>query len=81
MTENPRASLLDALMPRWEFGERHGTTVDEVKRASPGEMPLVRLLFAARSVPAALTRGRGLPTGKSQPLLGQMLDFGFTLQT
>lgn len=59
----------------------HRSALAEVKRATPGEMPLVRLLFAARSVPEAFTRGRGLPTGKPQPLLGQMLDFGFTLQT
>jgi hypothetical protein len=40
-------------------------------------MPLVRLLFRVRSLPAILSRGGGLPTGSSEPLLAQMMDSGF----
>ncbi|HJQ28822.1 MAG TPA: hypothetical protein VJ827_05750 [Rubrobacter sp.] len=66
-------------MPEWRLGERHKISVDatpeqaleSVARVTPGEMPLVRLLFAVRSVPAR----------KTEPLLQQMLDFGFILLT
>ena len=42
-------------------------------------MPLVRLLFRIRSLPAIFTKGRGLPTAGSEPLFGQMMDSGFVL--
>jgi hypothetical protein len=42
-------------------------------------MPLVRLLFALRSLPARLAGGRGLPQAKHEPLFAQMVDFGFTV--
>lgn len=82
-----RRSLLDELMPCWQFGERHEIPVDAaperaleaVERVTPGEMPLVRLLFAVRSVPARVRGKRGLPARKNEPLLQQMLDFGFVL--
>lgn len=82
-----RVVLLDRLMPRHEFGEAHGVAVgappgrvlEAVELTTPGEMPLVRLLFAVRSLPATLARKRGLPTEKRSPLLGQMLDSGFVL--
>lgn len=82
-----RVVLLDRLMPRHEFGEAHGVAVgappgqvlEAVELTTPGEMPLVRLLFAVRSLPATLARKRGLPTRKESPLLGQMLDSGFVL--
>lgn len=82
-----RVVLLDRLMPRHEFGEAHGVAVDAppgrvleaVELTTPGEMPLVRLLFAVRSLPATLARRRGLPTAKRSPLLGQMLDSGFVM--
>lgn len=79
--------LLDELMPRYEFEEVHSIrlsapperALDAVKQATPGEMPLVRLLFAIRSLPAIFSRGSGLPTGRSEPLWKQMLNFGFVL--
>ncbi len=43
------------------------------------EMPLVRLLFALRSLPARLAGGRGLPERKHEPLFAQMVEFGFTV--
>ncbi len=78
---------LDKLMPEYQFNERHRTLIhapsehalDGVKRATPGEMPLVRLLFAVRSLPAILAGRRGLATGKADPLYEQMLAFGFVL--
>lgn len=77
--------LLDRIMPEYEFGEIHRIPVNAspeqtlraAERATPGEMPLVCLLFAVRSLPATLARKRGLPTGRTSPLLGQMLDAGF----
>jgi hypothetical protein len=81
------ASLLDGLLPRYDFNEVHTRVVaappDQVfaavKAVTLREMPLVRLLFALRSVPARLARRRGLPLAGSEPLFAQMLEFGFTL--
>ncbi len=79
--------LLDSVMPEYEFGERHhipvGVTparaLEAAELATPGEMPIVRLLFEIRSLPARLVRKRGLPTERTSPLLGQMLGSGFVL--
>ncbi len=79
--------LLDELMPGYEFDDGHGIlghapperALEEIKQASPGEMPLVRLLFAIRSLPAYVSGKSGLPTGKTESLYEQMLDFGFVL--
>lgn len=79
--------LLDDLMPRYDFDERHRIWVlappervfDAVKQVTTGEMPLVRLLFGLRSLPAIFARRRGLPAAKTQPLYEQMLAFGFVL--
>jgi hypothetical protein len=77
--------LLDELMPYYEFEEVHSIrlsapperALDAAKQATPGEMPLVRLLFAIRSLPAVFSRGSRFATGRSEPLLVQMLDSGF----
>lgn len=77
-------SRLDEVLPEYDFVERHRVAVRSpaaalagAKTATPGEMPLVRALFALRSVPALLTRGRGLPAEKGRPLVEQMVEFGF----
>lgn len=77
--------LLDGPMPEYEFDEVHSIhvlapperTLEAVKLATLGEMPLVRLLFGVRSLPAFLARKRGLPTARTEPLYEQMLAFGF----
>jgi len=77
--------LLDELIPQYDFNEVHSVrlsasperALEAVKRVTPGEMPLVRLLFTVRSLPALLTGRPGLPTAKTQSLYEQMLDFGF----
>jgi hypothetical protein len=77
--------LIDEFMPEWDFNEVHRTRVAAppagalaaAKEATPGEMPLVRALFALRSVPALVTRGRGLPAATGRSLAEQMLEFGF----
>ena len=64
--------LLDQIMPECEFNERHERllsapakrVLEAVKQATPSEMPLVRLLFAVRSLPAIMAGRQGLPTGK-----------------
>ena len=78
-------SRLDDFLPEFDFVERHSVpltprahrAVAAAKAATPAEMPLVRLLFALRSLPAMLTRGRGLPAAKDRPLAEQMVEFGF----
>ena len=77
--------LLDEMMPRYEFGEVHAVrlsvaperALEAARRATPGEMPLVRLLFGVRSLPARFAGERGLPTAKTESLYGQMLTVGF----
>jgi hypothetical protein len=81
----PRGSLLEDLLPRYDFDEVHTRVVappdrvfEAVKAVTLDEMPLVRLLFALRSLPARLAGGRGLPQAKDEPLFAQMVEFGFT---
>ena len=77
--------MLDELMPEYEFAEAHSTRVcapparalRAVESVPLDEMPLVRLLFAIRSLPASLGGKRGLPSEKTAALYEQMLDFGF----
>ena len=75
---------LDELLPDYDFAERHRvevdsaeTALDAAKRATPAEMPFVRLLFVLRSCPTLVTRARGLPRAKDRPLAEQMVEFGF----
>jgi hypothetical protein len=75
-------SLIEEFLPEFDFNEIHRTragagAVAAAKAATPAEMPLVRFLFALRSGPALLTRGRGLPRVKNRPLAEQMIEFGF----
>jgi hypothetical protein len=80
-----RRSSLVGLFPQYDFNEVHRVRVpvapaealNAAREATPGEMPLVRLLFLLRSVPALLTTGRRLPSAKSVSLLDQMVEFGF----
>jgi hypothetical protein len=82
-----RASLLEGLLPRYDFNEAHARVVaappdrvfEALKAVTLEEMPLVRLLFALRSLPARLAGGRGLPRAKDTPLFTQMVDFGYTV--
>lgn len=75
-------TLIDEFLADFDFNEVHRTragpgAVAAAKAATPGEMPLVRLLFALRSGPALLMRGRGLPRVKDRSLAEQMVEFGF----
>ena len=77
--------LLEEIVPEYDFGEVHEVRIfappegvlGAVKLVGLGEMPLVRMLFALRSIPAYVAGKRGLPTSKTDSLYGQMLDFGF----
>ena len=77
--------LLEEIVPEYDFGEVHavrlcappGGALGAVKLVGLGEMPLVRVLFAVRSVPAYVAGKRGLPSTGTDPLFGQMLEFGF----
>jgi hypothetical protein len=76
---------LDDVLPEFDFVERHvvalpvapGVALAAVKAATPGEMMLVRILFALRSLPALVVRGRRLPAAADRPLVEQMIEFGF----
>jgi hypothetical protein len=77
--------LLEEIVPEYDFGEVHTVrlfappeeVLGAVKLVELGEMPLVRVLFAVRSIPAYVAGKRGLPTAGTEPLYGQMLAFGF----
>jgi hypothetical protein len=77
--------LLEEIVPEYDFGEVHEvrlaappeTALVAVRMVELGEMPLVRVLFAVRSVPARVAGKGGLPAAAADPLYGQMLDFGF----
>ena len=71
---------IDEFLPSWDFAEAYrvrGATLAAAKEARPREMPLVRALFALRSLPALVTRGRGLPAAPDRALAEQMIEFGF----
>lgn len=78
--------LLDDLMPRYDVAAVHRIAVaaspDRALAAmlevAPGEMPLVRLLFALRWLPSLL-RGRPVLNVPTTPLHAQMLASGFVL--
>jgi hypothetical protein len=83
----PSGSRLDAQLPRYDFRERHSRVIgtephvvyEAFKAMTPCEMPVSRLLFAVRSLPARLAGQRGLPSQAEIPLLDQFLDMGFVL--
>jgi hypothetical protein len=80
-----RLSRLDGLLPDFDAEETHTRRVGAspsaalaaVRAATPGEMPLVPFLYALRSLPALLRRGRGLPRVRATPMWEQMLGSGF----
>ena len=71
---------LDDFLCEYEFGGSHRImvsasperTLAALKQATLGEMPLVRLLFAIRSLPARVAGGRGLPADRTVSLYEQM---------
>jgi hypothetical protein len=80
-----RPSRLDELLPNFDVeiihtrrvGASPAGAVAAARAATPGEMPLVRFLYALRSAPAVLTRARRLPRDKGRPQWEQMLESGF----
>jgi hypothetical protein len=83
----PSGSRLDALLPRYDFSERHSRVIgrqphavyDAFRALTLQEMPVSRVLLAVRSLPARLAGRRGLPSRSGVPLLDQFLDLGFVL--
>ena len=86
--------LLDTLMPTYDFHEAHSILVKAaperayaaIRDITPGEVALLRTLFAIRALPARLisrafqgTGRRGPLFADQQPLLQQMLRSGFTV--
>jgi hypothetical protein len=82
-----RPSRLDGLLPDFDAEEIHTRRVGAspsaalaaARAATPGEMPLVPLLYALRSAPALLRQGRrrGLPRARATSMWEQMLESGF----
>jgi hypothetical protein len=80
-------SRLDALLPHYDFIERHSRVIgrephavyEAFKALTLGELAVSRLLFAVRSLPARLAGRPGLPSQAGAPLLDQFLDLGFVL--
>jgi len=80
-----RPSRLGELLPNFDVeivhtrrvGASPAAALEAARAATPGEMPLVRLLYALREAPALLTRGRGLRHEKGKPQWEQMLESGF----
>jgi hypothetical protein len=80
-------SRLDALLPQYDFSERHARVIgrephavyDGFKALTLRELPVSGLLFAVRSLPARLAGRQGLPSRSGVPLLDQFLDRGFVL--
>jgi hypothetical protein len=78
---------LAELLPAYDFNEVHVRWVEAppervyqaIKDVTAGEMPLVRLLFAIRSLPGKLTGKGQLPAAKHESLYAQMVGFGFTV--
>jgi hypothetical protein len=78
-------TLLDNALPDYDVHERHARyvaappeRVDEAVRAvTIGDMPLARLLFSIRAIPARLTRRTGRPQPLDVPLLEEALRRGF----
>lgn len=79
--------LLDALMPVYQFSERHAT---EVRAATarvwrvlwelpPAEIPLLGALFRLRALPARLVGRRTRRFADAEPVLAQVLRGGFVL--
>jgi hypothetical protein len=70
-------TLLDEVLPAWDFDERHGVRaaapagrlLDAVRQVTPAEAPLLRVLFAVR----------GLRVRADEPLWEQLRAGGFRL--
>jgi hypothetical protein len=80
-------SRLDGLLSDFDVEETHvrrvgaspSAALAAVRTATPGEMPVVPFLYALRSAPALLRRGRGrgLSRARATPMWEQMLESGF----
>ena len=78
---------LDSFLTDYHFREVHAVTVraspDRVfgalKALTPRDVPLLRVLFTLRALPAIITGKAGAASKGSQPLLDQFLSHGFTL--
>lgn len=78
---------LGEILPSPQFSELHTTWVaasrertwEALQATTLAEMPLARLLFALRSLPGLLARGRTLPSDRAAPVLDQFTAYAFTI--
>ncbi|MBA3365549.1 MAG: hypothetical protein H0U03_07175 [Actinobacteria bacterium] len=78
---------LDEILPAFDFDERHTILVAAppapvyraVMAVTSAEMPLLRILFAMRSLPGLLARRGGLASDSRRPLLAQLREYGFAM--
>lgn len=79
--------LLDNLLPAWEFREYHSITIEApphrvfaaIKQVTPDEVPLFRILFTIRALPALILHKAYPPFRGKQSTFEQALQSGFTL--
>ncbi len=79
-------TLLDAVLPVYDFNERHRIRVpapaervlDIVKRITPNDTTVFRWLMGLRYLPALLTERRPI-MAREQPLLDQFVAAGFVV--
>lgn len=77
--------LIDQVLPEYDFREVRtrrikaspADTFAALKAVTPAEMPLLRLLFMVRSLPARINDRGELPGDKDHPLYDQMMHNGF----
>lgn len=79
--------LLDRFLPTYDFNEVHSAVIragpdrvfHAIKSMTPSEMPLVRLLFVMRGLPARLAGRRPIQVVGERAILDQALNGGFVL--
>lgn len=83
--ELPDTSILNEVLPEWDFGERHRTrvaaspqrTMQALKEVTPGNLaPIFQLLFEIRRIPNRLIRMETEGFDMDVPLMHQFLTEG-----
>lgn len=80
-------TLIDRVLPTWDFCEVHTTSIaaplsrvfQAVREITPQEAPIFRLLMALRSLPSRLGGDRSFRLALDEPILDQFLAAGFSV--
>ncbi|OPH51166.1 hypothetical protein BC351_35540 [Paenibacillus ferrarius] len=79
--------MIDRYMPDYQFGERHEIVIHAeqeivyraIREVTATEIPLLRLLFAIRTLPSLLMGKRGKVLADTLPYVEEMERYGFLL--